>query len=201
MPRRPSAHRAHVPGNRPAGPCMSGLTSAASPAASFLPSPHPPQLSKGDRYRDLISIQVVHTINAALCEYHLRHCPPSEQLLAVCAAASKAYDATMREVRAMDEEMACADSDEVGRRAARVPHMGLRWLTCPPGAVLGFRGTMGLHGCAGAQAAGGCTDCVPLPALLLGAACRRTAETGPTQASACDVGSVDYVTTRTACMH
>lgn len=37
------------------------------------------------RYRDLLSIQTLATINAGFCDYHLDHCPPSQQLLDVCS--------------------------------------------------------------------------------------------------------------------
>lgn len=35
-------------------------------------------------YRDLLSVQTITTINAALCEHHLHNCPPSEELLTEC---------------------------------------------------------------------------------------------------------------------
>lgn len=71
------------------------------------------QATRLERYADLISIETVHTLNAALCEYHLAHCPPSEELLAACRDANAAYEATARAVRAMDAEMACTDLSPV----------------------------------------------------------------------------------------
>lgn len=72
-----------------------------------------PQLTQLERYTDLISIEVVHTLNAALCEYHLTHCAPSDELAAACREAAAAYEQTMHAVRAMDAEMACTDLEEV----------------------------------------------------------------------------------------
>jgi hypothetical protein len=52
---------------------------------------------------------VVHTINAALCEFHLKNCPPSPQLADQCSAATKVYESTKKAVREMDVEMSCTD--------------------------------------------------------------------------------------------
>lgn len=80
-----------------------------------LPPPTHPQLSKAERYRDLIAISVVHTLNAALCEFHTTHCPPSEQLRVVCGRAMDAYREVKEAVRALDVEMSCVD-ELVGTR-------------------------------------------------------------------------------------
>jgi hypothetical protein len=37
-----------------------------------------------DYYKDLIAIQTIALVNAGLCDYHVRHCPPSKQLKQVC---------------------------------------------------------------------------------------------------------------------
>ncbi len=42
------------------------------------------KLGGTDYYRDLLSLETVTTLNAAFCDFHLRHCPPSQQLLDVC---------------------------------------------------------------------------------------------------------------------
>jgi hypothetical protein len=47
------------------------------------PTP-PPNQDYLEEFRDLISVQTMALINAAICDYHLRHCPPSEQLSDVC---------------------------------------------------------------------------------------------------------------------
>jgi hypothetical protein len=67
------------------------------------------QLSKAERHRDLISISVVHTLNAALCEFHLQNCPPSQQLRDVCNKAQAMYLATKVAVRQLDVELSCVD--------------------------------------------------------------------------------------------
>lgn len=67
------------------------------------------QLSKAERYRDLIAISVVHMLNAALCEFHTKHCPPSEQLRVECGRAVAAYKEVKAAVRQLDVEMSCID--------------------------------------------------------------------------------------------
>jgi hypothetical protein len=67
------------------------------------------QLTKAERHRDLISISVVHTLNAALCEFHLQNCPPSQQLRDVCDKAQALYQATKIAVRQLDVELSCVD--------------------------------------------------------------------------------------------
>jgi hypothetical protein len=37
-----------------------------------------------NRYTNLLATLAVATINAGLCDYHIRHCPPSEELTRVC---------------------------------------------------------------------------------------------------------------------
>ncbi|KAF6262485.1 hypothetical protein COO60DRAFT_1675462 [Scenedesmus sp. NREL 46B-D3] len=66
-------------------------------------------LSKAERHRDLIAISVVHTLNAALCEFHMQHCPPSQQLRDVCDKAQAQYQATKVAVRQLDVELSCID--------------------------------------------------------------------------------------------
>lgn len=90
------------------------VTSHAVASPCVTPPP-PPQLSKAERYRDLIAISVVHTLNAALCEFHTTHCPPSEQLRVVCGRAMDAYREVKEAVRALDVEMSCVD-ELVGTR-------------------------------------------------------------------------------------
>jgi hypothetical protein len=55
-------------------------------------------------YKGLISAEVVITLDAALCELHLKRCPHTEQLLEVCAKVKKWEDA-------MDIAMAEAEAD------------------------------------------------------------------------------------------
>lgn len=52
------------------------------------PPCHVPRLQAAggiEYYRDLLSIETVATLNAAFCDHHLTHCPPSQQLLDVCS--------------------------------------------------------------------------------------------------------------------
>lgn len=74
------------------------------------------QLSKAERHRDLIAISVVHTLNAALCEFHKQNCPPSEQLRTECEKVQAVYEATKKAVRQMDLEMNCIDQLVRGRK-------------------------------------------------------------------------------------
>eukprot|EP00887_Chlorella_sp_A99_P001114 scaffold14.g1114.t1 len=67
-------------------------------------------------YRDLLSVQVITTINAALCEHHLLHCPTSEELATECAKAKdleKAVDMALVHVESSDNEFdpLCFDSE------------------------------------------------------------------------------------------
>ena len=90
----------------------------ARPQYGLFPAPPLPRelrqnVTRAERYADLLAIEVVHTLNAALCERHLKRCPPGDELLAACRAANAAYEATARAARAMDAEMACADARPV----------------------------------------------------------------------------------------
>jgi len=35
-------------------------------------------------YKDLLAIYVIAVVNAGMCDYHVRNCPPSPQLTEVC---------------------------------------------------------------------------------------------------------------------
>jgi len=109
----PSAHSspfAHLPEPR----CPNQPQPNPKPCTPNPQPPHTtPKASRIEHYADLISAEVVHTINAALCEYHLQHCPPTAELLAACRDANAAYEATVKAVRQMDAEMACTDIYEV----------------------------------------------------------------------------------------
>lgn len=37
-----------------------------------------------EEYKDLVAIQALSLINAAICDYHVRNCPASQQLTEVC---------------------------------------------------------------------------------------------------------------------
>jgi hypothetical protein len=42
-------------------------------------------------YRDLIAIQAIALVNAGMCDYHVRVCPPSQQLKEVCEEVSMSH--------------------------------------------------------------------------------------------------------------
>jgi hypothetical protein len=67
------------------------------------------QLSKAERYRDLLAISVVHTLNAALCEFHTKNCPPSDQLREECGRVTSQYKQVKEAVRQLDVELSCVD--------------------------------------------------------------------------------------------
>ncbi len=47
-----------------------------------------------DHYRDLLSIETVHVINAALCEHHRKRCDPHPQMSEMCDKADELLRAT-----------------------------------------------------------------------------------------------------------
>jgi len=82
-------------------------------AGIFPPPPHPSTLKNQDNivalYRDLLSIETVAMLNAGFCDYHLRHCPPHTQLLAVCTEALQLYIATEEAIAKAEKEFKCTD--------------------------------------------------------------------------------------------
>jgi hypothetical protein len=73
---------------------------------------------RGPRYRDLIAIETVHTLNAAFCDYHTTHCPASPQLSETCGRARDAYAATKAALAEVEANWDCADH-YVGAGGAR----------------------------------------------------------------------------------
>lgn len=63
-------------------------------------------------YRDLLAIETVATLNAGFCDFHVRHCPPSEQLLTECKKASAYYQEVTAEVRRLEATLGCVDMHE-----------------------------------------------------------------------------------------
>jgi hypothetical protein len=45
-------------------------------------------------YKDLLAISVISTVNAAMCDYHVRNCPPSPQLTQVCDEVSSSSNSS-----------------------------------------------------------------------------------------------------------
>eukprot|EP00879_Flechtneria_rotunda_P017349 GHRR01018175.1.p1 GENE.GHRR01018175.1~~GHRR01018175.1.p1 ORF type:complete len:350 (+),score=62.58 GHRR01018175.1:1082-2131(+) len=94
--------------------CPPWKLAAEHPQEGLFPAPPGPDdllpnLSKAERHRDLIAISVVHTLNAALCQFHTKNCPMSEQLKTECATTTAVYEATKKAVRKLDIELNCAD--------------------------------------------------------------------------------------------
>lgn len=78
----------------------------------FDPPPHPSTLTAKDyieKYKDLMSIQVIATINAGLCEFHLKNCEANAQLLDECKQAVKLFRDTKAALKAVEEVFDCAD--------------------------------------------------------------------------------------------
>lgn len=80
----------------------------------FQAPPHPRELDKSKDwiqwYTDLVAIQVVATMNSAMCDFHRLHCPPSEQLTSVCDAADKLYEDIMEELEMAEAIFNCVDT-------------------------------------------------------------------------------------------
>eukprot|EP00879_Flechtneria_rotunda_P011174 GHRR01011672.1.p1 GENE.GHRR01011672.1~~GHRR01011672.1.p1 ORF type:complete len:475 (+),score=141.48 GHRR01011672.1:1450-2874(+) len=88
------------------------LTKEKPKAGIFPPPPHPDKLSKKDflaRYRDLLSVSVITIVNAALCDYHVRNCPPSAQLAEVCNQAFKLHYDVDQELKNHEWDWQCVD--------------------------------------------------------------------------------------------
>ncbi|MEW5312642.1 MAG: hypothetical protein WDW38_004261 [Sanguina aurantia] len=60
-------------------------------------------------YKDLICIETVATLNAGFCDYHLSHCPPSEQLVSVCREAVQIYNEVVEALKVAEAEYDCQD--------------------------------------------------------------------------------------------
>jgi len=91
-----------------------------SRAGIFEPPPWPKDLRSykrkgrgggGEYYRDLLSLETITTLNAAFCDFHLRHCPPSQQLLDVCTMAVTQYTEVQWEVQDEELHYRCKDTE------------------------------------------------------------------------------------------
>ncbi|KAK9809464.1 hypothetical protein WJX73_010859 [Symbiochloris irregularis] len=83
----------------------------------FQHPPHPSTLKTHSMnyVRDLLSIEVIATVNEAICEYHQRTCPPDEEMEAQCAKALEIVGAVDRALKSVQTDPAfkdaCEDSD------------------------------------------------------------------------------------------
>ncbi|PSC76158.1 peptidyl serine alpha-galactosyltransferase [Micractinium conductrix] len=72
--------------------------------------PHPPHPSEfaneppAEQYKQLLSISVVATINAALCEQHLQRCPASKELTDTCAQVKSLEHETDAAIQAIEQD-------------------------------------------------------------------------------------------------
>lgn len=64
-------------------------------------------------YGALLAIETVATLNAAFCDYHLDHCPPTPQLYTECKRAFDIFKDTKWEVRKIEAALGCKDLDMV----------------------------------------------------------------------------------------
>ncbi|KXZ52846.1 hypothetical protein GPECTOR_8g229 [Gonium pectorale] len=60
-------------------------------------------------YRDLLAIETLSTLNAAFCDYHISHCPPSEQLVSVCREVFSLYNEAREFVKEAEARYDCQD--------------------------------------------------------------------------------------------
>ncbi|KAG1674576.1 hypothetical protein FOA52_001825 [Chlamydomonas sp. UWO 241] len=68
-------------------------------------------------FGDLLMMETIVTLNAGICHYHLRHCPPHQQMYDECQKALELYDDCKAEVRTVEQRMLeCTD-----RMPARCP--------------------------------------------------------------------------------
>ncbi|GFR43751.1 hypothetical protein Agub_g4863 [Astrephomene gubernaculifera] len=60
-------------------------------------------------YRDLLAIETLATLNAGFCDYHLSHCPPSEQLVSVCKEVFSYYNEAREYIKEAESRYDCQD--------------------------------------------------------------------------------------------
>ncbi|KAL6753820.1 peptidyl serine alpha-galactosyltransferase [Haematococcus lacustris] len=81
----------------------------------FQPPPRPSQLLSKDHFgvyfQQLLALETVATLNAAFCDYHLSHCPPSQQLYDVCSEAISLFMDMQPAVAEAETHFQCADLD------------------------------------------------------------------------------------------
>lgn len=69
-----------------------------------------------EHYRDLLSIETVHVLNAALCEHHKGRCPSHPQMTELCDKADELLRATDEYLKKVEDvliakEEACEDAN------------------------------------------------------------------------------------------
>lgn len=81
----------------------------------FPPPPGPKQLERKDYlswYKDMIAVSVITTVNAALCDYHVRNCDPSPQLTEVCNKAFQLFHEVDQEIKDLEWVYNCTDHNK-----------------------------------------------------------------------------------------
>eukprot|EP00798_Chlamydomonas_sp_ICE-L_P009971 gene9972-7848_t len=63
-------------------------------------------------YQDLLAVEVVATINAGLCDFHLSHCSPSKELYEVCKDVWERYLEVTSEVKRHEASIKCEDNQD-----------------------------------------------------------------------------------------
>lgn len=72
-----------------------------------------------DRYKDILATSVIALVNAALCDYHVRSCPPSPQLTSVCSQAFRLWHEVEQEMKDLEWNFNCTDHNVSGYCADR----------------------------------------------------------------------------------
>eukprot|EP00198_Chlamydomonas_reinhardtii_P007590 XP_001696927.1 predicted protein [Chlamydomonas reinhardtii] len=78
----------------------------------FPEPPRPSSLRKDDfigYYKELLAIETLATLNAAFCDYHISHCPPSEQLVSVCKEVFSLYNEAREFIQEAEASYDCQD--------------------------------------------------------------------------------------------
>ncbi|GIL46677.1 hypothetical protein Vafri_3606 [Volvox africanus] len=103
----------------------------------FPEPPRPSSLDKSDFlgfYRDLLAIETLATLNAAFCDYHISHCPPSEQLVTVCKEVFSLYNDAREYIKEAESHYDCQDfhpkCDEWTKQGECDQNVGYMMETC-----------------------------------------------------------------------
>ena len=118
-------------------------------------------------YKGLISAEVVITLDAALCELHLKRCPHTEQLLEVCAKVKKWEDAMDIAMAEAEADYHCIDHLVGDYDSCVLVHSGLLRSTCS-----GVSHTQDMQLCsAHGHTMGSAAIITPADVLLSGSVC------------------------------
>ncbi|GBF90905.1 hypothetical protein Rsub_03760 [Raphidocelis subcapitata] len=79
------------------------------PKEGLMPLPPLPSQLRKQRYRELLTLQPVVTVNAALCAHYAEACPASDDLAAACEPVEDARRELQAELKQAERQMACGD--------------------------------------------------------------------------------------------